>query len=354
MSLLPLLAITLGDPAGIGPEIIVKALRRPEVFTHCRPLVIGDARILGRAASWLGAGDLAFDPVEQPGAGRFAPGWISLLDLGNADPAQVAPGKLSAAGGRAAVECVFCACDLALAGAVDAVVTAPLNKEAIHLAGFSQYAGHTELLAERTGAGRVSMLLTGPRLRVVHVSTHVSLAEAIRRVTAERVGQVIELAQRSCLALGVAQPRIAVAGLNPHASENGLFGDEEAREIWPAVRAARARGLNVSEPLPPDTVFLRAFKGEFDIVVAMYHDQGHIPVKLLGFNVDPKTGKWDSLSGVNVTLGLPIIRTSVDHGTAFDIAGKGIANELSLLEAVDYALRLAATRVTGLKGAAKP
>ncbi len=333
MSTLPLIAITLGDPAGIGPEIIVKALRRAEVYARCRPLVVGDARILRRAAGWVDAGDLAFDAVAQPAAGRFAPGWITLLDLGNADPTQIDAGRLSAAGGRAAVEYVFCACDLALAGAVDAVVTAPLNKEAIHLAGFTQYAGHTELLAERTGAGRVSMLLTGPRLRVVHVSTHVSLAEAIRRVTAERVGQVIELAQRSCLALGVAQPRIAVAGLNPHASENGLFGHEEEREIWPAICAARDRGLNVTGPLPPDTVFLRALKGEFDIVVAMYHDQGHIPMKVLSFD-----------SGVNVSVGLPIIRTSVDHGTAFDIAGSGKASEESLLAAIEVAVKMVESR----------
>jgi 4-hydroxythreonine-4-phosphate dehydrogenase len=333
MSTLPLLAITLGDPAGIGPEIIVKALLRPEVFARCRPLVIGDARILGRAAGWVGASDLAFDPVAQPAAGRYAPGCVTLLDLGNADPTQIEPGRLSAAGGRAAVEYVFRACDMALAGAVDAVVTAPLNKEAIHLAGFTQYAGHTELLAERTGASRVSMLLTGPKLRVVHVSTHVSLAEAIRRVTAERIAEVIDLAQRSCLALGIAQPAIAVAGLNPHASENGLFGDEEEREVWPAIRAARARGLNVSEPLPPDTVFLRAVQGEFDIVVAMYHDQGHIPMKLLSFD-----------SGVNVSVGLPIIRTSVDHGTAFDIAGTGKAREESMLAAIETAVKLVKAR----------
>jgi len=202
----------------------------------------------------------------------------------------------------------------------------------MNLAGFA-YAGHTELLAERTGAERVSMLLAGPSLRVVHVSTHVPLSEAIRRVTRERVEAVIDLAQDACLALGIAAPRIAVAGLNPHAGESGLFGNEEEREIMPAVRAARARGLDVSDPQPPDTLFLRASRGEFDIVVAMYHDQGHIPMKLLAFE-----------DGVNISIGLPIIRTSVEHGTAFNIAGNGRAHEGSMLAALDAAARMALAR----------
>jgi 4-hydroxythreonine-4-phosphate dehydrogenase len=263
------------------------------------------------------------------------PGVVSLVDLHNADPAAIPPGQVSAAAGDAAVDYVLYACDLAMAGTADAVVTAPLNKEAMNLAGH-HFAGHTELLAERTGAEKVSMLLTGPNLRVVHVSTHVSLEEAIRRVKRQRVEEVIDLAQHSCQALGIAQPRIAVAGLNPHASEGGLFGDEEATEIMPAVRSARTRGLNVSDPQPPDTVFLRAVKGEFDIVVAMYHDQGHIPMKVLAFD-----------SGVNVSIGLPIVRTSVDHGTAFDIAGTGKASEESMLAAIDVAVKMALARSAG-------
>ena len=219
---------------------------------------------------------------------------------------------------------------MALAGQADAVVTAPLNKEAMHRAGFL-YPGHTELLAERTDAERVSMLLVGPNLRVVHVSTHVSLEEAIRRVTPPRVLEVIELAHNSCQALGIGSPRIAVAGLNPHASENGLFGVQEETQVRPAIEAARARGWTVSDPQPPDTVFLRATRGEFDIVVAMYHDQGHIPMKLLAFD-----------SGVNVSIGLPILRTSVDHGTAFDIAGTGQASEESMLAAIRVAVQMAA------------
>lgn len=327
----PLLAITMGDPAGIGPEIIVKALQHPAVYAQCRPLVIGDRRMLAQAAQWTGV-PVAFDLITEPATGEYQAGRIALLDRANADPATILPGRISAAAGAAAVDYVIQACDLALAGVVDGVVTAPLNKEAMHLAGHN-YAGHTELLADRTGAQRVSMLLTSAKLRVVHVSTHVALAEAIRRVTPARVEEVIDLAHDSCVALGIPQPRIAVAGLNPHASEGGLFGHEEAQSVQPAIDRARSRGLNVSDPQPPDTVFLRAVKGEFDIVVAMYHDQGHIPMKLLAFD-----------SGVNVSIGLPIIRTSVDHGTAFDIAGTGKAREESLLAALEVAVKMALAR----------
>ena len=273
-----------------------------------------------------------FDVVADPKMGSYESGRVTLLDLENAPPDQIPVGEESASAGAAAVDYVFRACDLAMAGEVDAVVTAPLNKAAMHLAGY-EYAGHTELLTERTGAKRVSMLLIGPNLRIVHVSTHVALEEAIARVTPQRVEDVIQIAHDACRALGIAQPRIAVAGLNPHASEGGIFGDEEAERIEPAIQAARARGLDVSDPQPPDTVFLRATKGAYDIVVAQYHDQGHIPMKLLAFD-----------SGVNVSYGLPIIRTSVDHGTAFDIAGKGIAVESSMLAAIDVALQMTLAR----------
>lgn len=323
----PLLAITLGDPSGIGPEITLKTLAHGDIFERCRPLILGDRRILERAAPWVSAA-LAFEMVGGPADGRYLPGTVTLLDLANAAPADCPVGEISAASGRAAVEYVFLGCDLAMAGSVDAVVTAPLNKAAMNLAGF-HYAGHTELLTERTNAQRVSMLLVGPRLRVVHISTHVALTEAIARVKKERVEQVIQIAADSCHALGIPNPRIAVAGLNPHASEGGLFGDQEEREIIPAILEMRSRGFDVSDPQPPDTVFLRATKGAYDIVVAMYHDQGHIPMKLLAFD-----------SGVNVSVGLPIIRTSVDHGTAFDIAGKGIAREESMIAAIDVAIQM--------------
>jgi 4-hydroxythreonine-4-phosphate dehydrogenase len=328
----PILALTIGDPAGIGPEVVLKALGHAAVFERCRPLIIGDARVLQRAAGWIGRSPLSLDIVATPEAGRFDDTSVTLIDLANADPIACPAGAVSAAAGRASVEYVHAACDLAMSGQVAAVVTGPINKAAMNLGGFA-YAGHTELLAERTGAAKVSMLLVGPKLRIVHVSTHVALEEAIRRVTRDRVLDVIELADRACRALGIAAPRIAVAGLNPHAGEGGLFGDQEARQIVPAIEAARARGLNVSDPQPPDTVFLRAVNGAYDIVVAMYHDQGHIPMKLLAFD-----------DGVNVSIGLPIIRTSVDHGTAFDIAGTGRAREVSLLAAIDVAVRMVQAR----------
>ncbi len=327
----PILAITMGDPAGIGPEVILKALAHDDLFARCRPLIIGDRRILERAAPWVGQ-SIVIEPVTRPSAGVYDSGTIPVLDLQNASPEACPVGEETGASGAAAVEAVFQACDLAMSGEVDAIVTAPLNKAAMHLAGYD-YAGHTELLTERTGANKVSMLLIGPGLRIVHVSTHVALSEAIARVTPERVGDVIQIAHDACRALGIERPRIAIAGLNPHASEGGLFGNEERTRIWPAIEAARARRLDVSDPQPPDTVFLRATKGHYDVVVAQYHDQGHIPMKLLAFD-----------SGVNVSYGLPVIRTSVDHGTAFDIAGQGIASETSLLAAIDVALQMVVAR----------
>jgi 4-hydroxythreonine-4-phosphate dehydrogenase len=281
--------------------------------------VVGERRILERAAGFLGQPTLHFELAgEDPAAASYAPGTLTLLDLHNAAPQDCPVGQVSAAAGKAAVEYVLRACDLALAGQAAALVTAPLNKSAMHLAGFN-YAGHTELLAERTHAGHdaaSSMLLVGPK-----------------RVTRQRVEEVIGLADVACRTLGIARPRIAVAGLNPHAGEGGMFGSQEAEQIVPAVEAASQRGLLVRGPLPPDTVFLRAVQGEFDIVVAMYHDQGHIPMKLLAFD-----------SGVNVSIGLPVIRTSVDHGTAFDIAGNGTARPDSLLAAIQVALQMVRAR----------
>lgn len=330
----PLLAITIGDPAGVGPEIVLKALARRAIRERCRALVIGDVRILERAAGLAEASlpTPRFALVHRLSDAQFDDDRFTVLDLANAPPDACPIGQVSAVGGRASVEYVFAACDLALQHEVDAIVTSPINKAAMNLGGHA-YAGHTELLAERTGAGKVSMLLVGPSLRVVHVSTHVALEDAIRRVTRQRVADVIDLAAQACRALGIDAPRIGVAGLNPHAGEGGLFGDQEAREILPAIGDARARGLSVSDPQPPDTVFLRAVRGAYDIVVAMYHDQGHIPMKLLAFD-----------EGVNVSIGLPIIRTSVDHGTAFDIAGTGRARDESLVAAIDVALQMVRAR----------
>jgi 4-phospho-D-threonate 3-dehydrogenase / 4-phospho-D-erythronate 3-dehydrogenase len=330
----PLLAITVGDPSGIGPEITLGALVEDALFERCRPLVVGDQRILSRAAGWLGMTEPAFEPIDSPGDGEYRPGTVPILDLGNAPPEDCPPGEVTAVAGDAAVQYIFRACDLAMDGAVDGIVTGPINKASINAAGH-HYAGHTELLAERTNAERVSMLLTSDQLKVVHVSTHVALEEAIRRVTPKRVREVIGLADESCRALGISQPRIAVAGLNPHASEGGLFGNQEAEQIQPAVDQARNDGIDASDPQPPDTVFLRAVQGHYDIVVAMYHDQGHIPMKLLAFD-----------SGVNVSIGLPIIRTSVDHGTAFDIAGTGKASSASLTAAIEVAIQMVRAKYT--------
>ena len=330
----PIIGITMGDPAGVGPEIIVKAWAHPEVHAWCRPVAIGDARIFRRA---LGACRLKLSlcPVADPAEAEPSPRCLEVLDIPAVTPAQAVPGRVAAACGRAAVRCVLAAIEHAMAGRLDAVVTAPLNKEAMRLARY-RYDGHTEIFGDRTGAHPIAMMLAVGRMRVVHVSTHTALREACRKVSRRRVLATIRLAHAAVRQFGVRAPRIAVAGLNPHAGERGLFGREEIREIIPAIGAARQEGINALGPFPPDTVFHRAHKGEFDCVVAMYHDQGHIPMKFLGFD-----------KGVNVTVGLPIIRTSVDHGTAFDIAGKGVASETSLLEAIRVAARLA--RSQGLR-----
>ncbi len=324
----PRIAITMGDPAGIGPEIILKALDVTDVWSVCSPIIYGDQAWMQRAAEILAAHSKGEALIIN--YNRLAE--KSVYQATDADLSGVRWGELSAEAGKAAAQCVIAAAEAALRGEVDAIVTAPLNKEAIALGGYP-YPGHTELLAEVTHTPRYGMLLLSGDLRVVHVSTHVSLREAIERVRTARVLECIRLGDRACKDLGLAAPRIAVAGLNPHAGENGLFGSEEETEILPAIRAARAEGIDASGPHPPDTIFARTVKGAFDLVVAMYHDQGHIPVKLHGFD-----------TGVNVTIGLPIIRVSVDHGTAFDIAGRGVASEQSLLEALRIATQMVHAR----------
>ncbi len=325
------IGITMGDPAGIGPEIILKALAQEAIYRQAMPIVIGDGAVLEHAKGYVGS-RVRIRRIGSVGevTGRF--GEVEVLDLKNVDLEKCPPGVLSAQAGRAAVEYVFRAIELARANELDAVVTAPLNKEAIHLAGY-RFAGHTEIFAERTGSRNYALMLVAGRLRVLHVSTHVSLREACDRVRKDRVLQVIHLAHDAAAAWDLRRPQIAVAGLNPHAGEQGIFGHEEREEIAPAVAAARAEGIDAVGPLPPDTLFYRALKGEFDFVVAMYHDQGHIPVKLRSFD-----------RAINVTVGLPIIRTSVDHGTAFDIAGKGTASPRSLVEALRLAIRMARRR----------
>jgi 4-hydroxythreonine-4-phosphate dehydrogenase len=335
----PLIGITLGDPAGIGPEIAVQASTDPELRQICLPLIIGDGRIVEKARTVTGLNRWSLRPAGDPAAADWSPGIINLIDLRNMPPDRFRPGEIDAGCGKAAYEYIIKAADLALSGAIAAMVTGPIHKEAIHRAGI-QEAGHAEILANHTRTKEFGAMLVDGNLRVVHVSTHVSLQQAIALVTKERVLSMIRLSDQSLRQLGFARPRIAVSGLNPHSGEGGLFGQEEIREICPAIEAARAEGINVEGPIPGDTVFAKGRGGIYDLVIAMYHDQGHIPIK---GSFSLKSGK-SGVSGVNITIGLPIIRTSVDHGTAFDIAWKGLADPASLIEAVKLAVYFAAPR----------
>jgi 4-hydroxythreonine-4-phosphate dehydrogenase len=333
----PHLAITMGDPAGIGPEIIVRAARALEkrlASGALRLLVLGDVPALRRAEALLGAA-----PIPEVSEGQA---WPALACLQPGDPqGEIVTGEIGAPGGRMAYLAIEKAVEFAVSGRIHGLVTAPLNKEALNLAGY-HYAGHTELLAELTGVKGSVMMLAHGNMNVSHVTTHVALEDVPKRLTPERLRRVIDLTHMAMKRMGRKNPKIAVAALNPHAGEGGLFGRQDIDISAPTIAKAVADGLDIVGPVPGDTVFVKLRAGQYDAVVAMYHDQGHIPVKLLGFNVNPETGKWDALSGVNITLGLPIIRTSVDHGTAFDIAGQGIASETSLIEAIEYAERLAA------------
>jgi 4-phospho-D-threonate 3-dehydrogenase / 4-phospho-D-erythronate 3-dehydrogenase len=336
----PRLAITMGDPAGIGPEIIVKAcqnLRARIDAGDLRLLIIGSGAALKSAVTQSGS-NLDFPEVRATDSE-----WPNLCYLqADAEGEPIRPGVLSAAAGRFAYKAVEQGVRLTQTGRVDGIVTAPLNKEALNKAGY-HHTGHTEMLAELTGVKGSVMMLAHGNMRVSHVSTHVALEDVPRRLTPERLRHVIDLTDKALRGLGLERPKIAVAALNPHAGEGGLFGRQDVEISAPTIAGAVADGFDVVGPVPGDTVFVKLRAGQYDAVIAMYHDQGHIPVKLLGFEVDAATGRWHALSGVNITLGLPIIRTSVDHGTAFDIAGKGIANERSLIEAIEYAERLAAS-----------
>jgi 4-hydroxythreonine-4-phosphate dehydrogenase len=332
------LALTMGDPCGIGPEIIVKAvaLLRDRLQSGALTLtLVGSARILAETAARLG------QPLDGPGV---TVNDIDTLHRRHKDELRI--GTVSAGGGNLAYLAIKRAVDLAVAGQADAIVTAPLQKEALHLAGYP-HAGHTELLAELTGVKGSVMLLAHGAFRVSHVTTHVALEKVPGLITPDRLIRVATLTEQALQRLGIARPRIAFAALNPHAGEGGIFGRQDIDVTEPTVARLRAQGMDVTGPVPGDTVFVKHRGGQFDAVVAMYHDQGHIPVKLLGFDVDPVTGQWKSLSGVNITLGLPIIRTSVDHGTALDIAGKGIADATSMIEAIDMAAQLSAHPAQG-------
>ncbi|HEY0792300.1 MAG TPA: 4-hydroxythreonine-4-phosphate dehydrogenase PdxA [Chthoniobacterales bacterium] len=324
----PIIGITMGDAAGVGPEIIMKSLGHGDLYGRCRPLVIGDAQRLREAGRIVHA-ELEVNAVEQPSAARFTPGVVDCIDL-KLIPEGLPWGRLFAVCGDAAYQYLARAVALAQSGEIDAICTAPLNKEALQ-AGGHRFPGHTEMLAHLTGTPEVSMMLSTPKLKVIHVTTHIGLIDAIAKIEPGLVERTITRAHDVLTRAGIAQPRIGVCGINPHAGEHGLFGNgEEESKIEPAVRACQNRGWDVQGPLPADTLFFRAGRGDFDIVVAMYHDQGHGPVKVLGIE-----------AGVNITVGLPVIRTSVDHGTAFDIAGTGRADEASLLVALDQAAELA-------------
>ena len=325
----PILGVTMGDASGAGPEIVIKALTVPDIRATCRPVVIGDAATLCQAARIVGS-DVRIHGISDIAQATLDEDVIEVIDLRNIDLNRLEYAKVQAMTGQAAYDCVVKAVELALAGEIAAIVTSALHKEALNLAGH-HFPGHTELLAHLCGVHSVAMMLVAGEFRVSHVSTHCSLREAIDRVQKDRILEVVRLTDTALRRMGVAEPRIAVAGLNPHAGEGGLFGDEENREIRPAVAAAVADGFACVGPIPPDTVFFRITRGQYDAVVAMYHDQGHIPTKVLAFD-----------TGVNVTLGLPIIRTSVDHGTVFGKAGKGTARPGSLIEALKLAAKMAA------------
>jgi 4-hydroxythreonine-4-phosphate dehydrogenase len=329
----------MGDPAGIGPEIILKAvlqLRERLQAGALELVVIGCASTYRATAATLG---LAQPIIEMRSKGAVCSrSELCFIDVG---PGRaIPPGVICREAGQAAFDAISEAVDLAMSGGIDAMCTAPLSKEALNLAGHP-YGGHTELLADLTGARDSVMMLAHGNMRVSHVSTHTALRQVPAKLTPQRLRRVVELTSQALAQLGIVRPRIAVAALNPHGGEGGLFGTEDQEVTAPTIASLRAQGHDCEGPVPGDTVFVKLRAGQYDAVVAMYHDQGHIPVKLLGFHIDPKTGQWSSLSGVNVTLGLPIVRTSVDHGTAFDIAGRGLARCESLLEAIDFGIRMA-------------
>jgi 4-hydroxythreonine-4-phosphate dehydrogenase len=333
----------MGDPASIGPEIAVKALLNEKIHAICRPLIVGDAGVFNDIINRLKL-PATINAITKVADAAFKPGTIDVFDLKNVDLSQLQFGEISAMAGGASFEAVKKVIELALAGDVDATVTGPINKKSINEAGH-HFAGHTEIYAHYTGTRKYAMLLVEENMRVIHVSTHVSLREACDLVKKDRIIQVIELLHNGILQLGATNTKIGVAGLNPHAGDSGLFGTEDDGEIKPAVEEARKMGYDVDGPVPADTLFSKAATGTYGGVVAMYHDQGHIPFKLTGFKWNAEKKQMDSVKGVNITMGLPIIRTSVDHGTAFEIAGKGIASPDAMVLAIEAAVQLSKYRI---------
>lgn len=335
---LPILAITMGDPAGIGPEISAKVFAMPEIYRQCRPLLAGNVSIMRKAIRLINS-DLEVHEIGNVRDAAFQYGTIDVFDLPVGNPDEIETGKISVVAGDIAFRSVKKAIELAMSGEVDGTVTNPIHKGAINAAGH-HFAGHTEIYAHYTNSPKYAMLLADEKIKVIHVSTHVSLRKACDLVKKARVLETIRLLNDGLKMIGIEKPCIGVAGLNPHAGDGGLFGDEEMLEILPAIEIAKKEGIIAEGPFPPDTLFALANGGRFDGCVAMYHDQGHIPFKLAGFVWDEESASMKSVKGVNITLGLPIIRTSVDHGTAFEIAGKGIASPDALVFAIEYALKL--------------
>lgn len=340
----PLIAITVGDPGGIGPEITAKALALPEIYEICRPVVISDIRLF-QAAVEIARGNLKTELNTTIADTLFLPGHAAVLDMDNVDLSRLCYGQVTAAGGKASYEYVAKAIKLAMNNQVDAIVTGPIHKKALNLAGYP-YAGHTEILAALTATREYCMMLVDGSFRVSHITTHIPLKDVAVMIKRQRVLTVLKLTHEALKKICGKNPRLAVAGLNPHSGDGGLFGREEITEIAPAIEEARKLNINVEGPLSADTVFVKMRGGQYDGVVAMYHDQGHIPMKLIGFRFDSKRGQWGAVSGVNITLGLPIIRTSVDHGVAFGKAGRGTANADSMVEAIRIAAQLAGIRET--------
>jgi 4-phospho-D-threonate 3-dehydrogenase / 4-phospho-D-erythronate 3-dehydrogenase len=343
MSEKPIIGITMGDPASIGPEIAIKALLDPDVHAQCRPLLVGDAAVFRQIIEHLQL-PARVNAVTEVAAAQYAFGVPDVLDLQHVDLGQLQFGQISAMAGHASFQAVKKVIDLALAGEIDATVTGPINKKSINEAGH-HFAGHTEIYAHYTNTRKYAMLLVEDHMKVIHVSTHVSLRQACDLVKKDRILEVVDLLHQGLQQLGEKNLRIGIAGLNPHAGDSGLFGTEDDEEILPAVAAARARGYDVEGPVPADTLFAKAATGYYGGVVAMYHDQGHIPFKLSGFKWNAEKKQMDSVKGVNITMGLPIIRTSVDHGTAFEIAGKGVASADAMVLAIASAVQLAKNRV---------
>ena len=338
----PVIGITMGDPASIGPEIALKALLEDRVRSICRPIIVGDAEVFKQIAIRLNL-PIEVHSISKVSDAEFKVGQADVYDLKNTDLSKITFGEVSAEAGEASFQSIKKVIDLALQGELSATVTGPINKKSINEAGH-QFAGHTEIYAHYTNTQKYAMLLVEENLRVIHVSTHVSLRKACDLVKKDRILEVTELLHNGLKSLGVSNLKIGIAGLNPHAGDSGLFGTEDDQEILPAVQEALKQGYDVEGPVPADTLFSKAVTGYYGGIVAMYHDQGHIPFKLTGFKWNAEKKQMDSVKGVNITMGLPIIRTSVDHGTAFEIAGKGVASPDAMVLAIESAVQLAGNK----------